>query len=95
MPEIGRLRRVGHKGADLIAPRNTFASNDAAVATGVDMIEFDVLRVEDGEGLILAHDWVDAASREPHTLARLRGLEALGVTGAITNDPRLFAPLVT
>jgi len=32
------------------------------------MIEFDVLRVQDGEGLILAHDWVDAASREPHTL---------------------------
>ena len=68
MPEVGRLRRVGHKGADLIAPGNTFASFDAAVAAGVDMIEFDVLRVQDGEGLILAHDWVDAASREPHTL---------------------------
>jgi len=68
MSEVSRLRRVGHKGADLIAPGNTFASFDAAVATGVDMIEFDVLRVQDGEGLILAHDWVDAASREPHTL---------------------------
>jgi glycerophosphoryl diester phosphodiesterase len=68
VPEVGRLRRVGHKGADLIAPGNTFASFDAAVAAGVDMIEFDVLRVQDGEGLILAHDWVDAASREPHTL---------------------------
>ena len=66
MPEVGRLRRVGHKGADLIAPGNTFASFDAAVATGVDMIEFDVLREERGEGLILAHDWVDAAGREPH-----------------------------
>ena len=32
------------------------------------MIEFDVLRVQDGDDLILAHDWVDAASREPHTL---------------------------
>ena len=68
VPEVGRLRRVGHKGADLIAPGNTFASFDAALAAGVDMIEFDVLRVQDGEGLILAHDWVDAASREPHTL---------------------------
>lgn len=68
MSEVSRLRRVGHKGADLIAPGNTFASFDAAVAAGVDMIEFDVLRVQDGEGLILAHDWVDAASREPHTL---------------------------
>ena len=27
-------------------------------------------------------------------LARLRALEALGVTGVITNDPRLFARLV-
>jgi glycerophosphoryl diester phosphodiesterase len=67
MPE---LRRVGHKGADLIAPGNTFASFEAAVAAGVDMIEFDVLSEEHGEGLILAHDWADAARRDssPHTL---------------------------
>jgi glycerophosphoryl diester phosphodiesterase len=71
MPEVGppRLRRVGHKGADHIAPGNTFASFDAAVEAGVDMIEFDVLREEQGQGLILAHDWGDAAEREaPHTL---------------------------
>jgi glycerophosphoryl diester phosphodiesterase len=71
MPEIvgTRLRRVGHKGADLIAPGNTFASFDAAVGAGVDMIEFDVLREEHGDGLLLAHDWADAARREsPHTL---------------------------
>jgi glycerophosphoryl diester phosphodiesterase len=37
------MRRVGHKGADLIAPGNTHASFDAALAVGVDMIEFDVL----------------------------------------------------
>jgi glycerophosphoryl diester phosphodiesterase len=37
------LRRVGHKGADLIAPGNTHASFDAALAAGVDMIEFDVV----------------------------------------------------
>jgi glycerophosphoryl diester phosphodiesterase len=64
-----RLRRVGHKGAEEIAPGNTFASFDAAVAAGVDMIEFDVLPEERGDGLILAHDWADAAGREsPHTL---------------------------
>lgn len=62
------MRRVGHKGADLIAPGNTFASFDAALAAGVDMIEFDVLREEAGEDLILAHDWADAAGRDsPHT----------------------------
>ena len=46
MSELTRaapLRRVGHKGADLIAPGNTPASFDAALAAGVDMIEFDVL----------------------------------------------------
>ena len=55
------LRRVGHKGADHIAPGNTIASFDAAVAHGVDMIEFDVLpgdRVDPARGrLVLAHDY--------------------------------------
>src|SRR5436190_1054356 len=160
-----RLRRVGHKGADLIAPGNTHASFDAALAAGVDMIEFDVLIEQDGDRLQLAHDYHDAARRTPHTLQeglahlasdafagveidvdlklpgyelrvragrairvgaidavmahwrlvtpglarsvraaggelyvwtvdelpRIRALEALGVTGVITNDPRLFA----
>ena len=63
-----RLRRVGHKGADLIAPGNTHASFDAALAAGVDMIEFDVLIEEDGERLSLAHDYRDAGRRSPHTL---------------------------
>jgi glycerophosphoryl diester phosphodiesterase len=69
------MRRVGHKGADLIAPGNTFASFDAAAAAGVDMIEFDVLP-EPGTGrLVLAHDYGDAARRAPHTLQE--GLEYL------------------
>jgi len=52
-------RRVGHKGADHIAPGNTPASFDAALAHGVDMIEFDVLSERmDGTGeLYLAHDY--------------------------------------
>jgi glycerophosphoryl diester phosphodiesterase len=63
-----QLRRVGHKGADLIAPGNTYASFDAALAVGVDMIEFDVLREREGERLLLAHDYDDARRREPLTL---------------------------
>ena len=67
------MRRVGHKGADLIEPGNTLPSFDAALAHGVDMIELDVLpdQVEDKppgspEGrLILAHDYEDAAERVP------------------------------
>jgi glycerophosphoryl diester phosphodiesterase len=63
-----RLRRVGHKGADLIAPGNTHASFDAALQAGVDMIEFDVLRERHGRRLLLAHDYEDADEREPLTL---------------------------
>jgi len=60
-------RRIGHKGADHIAPGNTLASFDAGLAAGVDMIEFDVLSEhEDGTGrLLLAHDYRDAARRTP------------------------------
>jgi glycerophosphoryl diester phosphodiesterase len=55
------MRRIGHKGADLIVPGNTPASFDAALAHGVDMIEFDVLpeyQHEPDKGrLLLAHDY--------------------------------------
>jgi glycerophosphoryl diester phosphodiesterase len=87
-----RLLRVGHKGADLIAPGNTCESFDAARAAGVDMIEFDVLieppadwraisvrQAERRPGttgrLLLAHDWIDASRRSPNTLEE--GLEHL------------------
>jgi len=59
--ELSALRRVGHKGADHIAPGNTAASFDAALEHGVDMIEFDVLPedIDDraGSRLLLAHDY--------------------------------------
>jgi len=59
--------RVGHKGADHVAPGNTIESFEAALSHGVDMIEFDVLRTRDGR-LVLAHDWEDAEGRECLTL---------------------------
>ena len=62
------LIRVGHKGADHVAPGNTVESFEAALEHGVDMIEFDVLRTRDGR-LVLAHDYEDAASRDPLTYA--------------------------
>src|ERR1700754_4852978 len=63
VPTLARVRRVGHKGADLIVPGNTPASFDAALAAGVDMIEFDVLparRDDPGSPLVLAHDYEHA-----------------------------------
>jgi glycerophosphoryl diester phosphodiesterase len=66
------LTRVGHKGADLIAPGNTAASFDAALAAGVDMIEFDVLprdwREPAGSQLVLCHDYEQLAKVDAPTL---------------------------
>ncbi len=73
MPDLSRpanlppLKRVGHKGAHHVAPGNTFESFEAALALGVDMIEFDVLQLRDGR-LVLAHGLDDVESREPATL---------------------------
>ena len=69
------VKRVGHKGADHIAPGNTRESFDAALGEGVDMVEFDVLpeRRDGGGRLVLAHDFEDAAGRSPLTLEE--GLE--------------------
>jgi glycerophosphoryl diester phosphodiesterase len=65
---MAALRRVGHKGADLIEPGNTRASFDAALSHGVDMIELDVLPERAGNGLVLAHDYEDVGRRRPLTL---------------------------
>ncbi|MFN2613155.1 MAG: glycerophosphodiester phosphodiesterase, partial [Solirubrobacterales bacterium] len=61
-------RRVGHKGAGLVAEGNTLASFEAAVEAGVEMVELDVLRTREGQ-LIVAHDHQDAAGRRPLTLS--------------------------
>jgi glycerophosphoryl diester phosphodiesterase len=84
---MGGLKRIGHKGADAIRLGNTLESFEAAVASGAEMIELDVLRPRSefrrgrdwrraaagpaGDGvppLLVAHDWGDAALRDPHTL---------------------------
>jgi glycerophosphoryl diester phosphodiesterase len=70
------VRRVGHKGADLIAPGNTVASFEAALAAEVDMIEFDVLpEHRDGSGeLFLAHDYADLERRRGQALTLADGI---------------------
>jgi glycerophosphoryl diester phosphodiesterase len=82
---------VGHKGADTVAPGNTLASFEAALAAGVDMIEFDVLPLADGR-LVIAHDPQDANARVPLTLAE--GLDHLAGDGyaGIELDIDLKAP---
>jgi glycerophosphoryl diester phosphodiesterase len=75
MPELKRAKRVGHKGAHHIAPGNTLASFEAALAAGVDMIEFDVLPERGTGRLLLAHDYEDAQRPDVNTLEE--GLEHL------------------
>ena len=53
------FQRIGHGGASALAPANTLASFDAAVAVGIDMVEFDA-RERRGE-LVLAHTISHAA----------------------------------
>lgn len=64
--EDGPPLRVGHRGAAALAPENTLESFEAALAAGVDAIEFDVL--DRGEGpLVLGHSLAELAQR-PATL---------------------------
>jgi len=49
----GGFLRVGHRGAAALAPANTIASLERALAVGVDLVEFDVLPCS-GK-LLLAH----------------------------------------
>ena len=85
VPTMPTMRRIGHKGADLIEPGNTPASFDAALAHGVDMIEFDVLpefQHEPAKGrLLLAHDYdhVAGAPTLEEGLAHLASLPFDGV----------------
>ena len=67
---MSALRRIGHKGADLIVPGNTPASFDAALAHGVDMIEFDVLPEHRTPGR--------PAAARPRLRARRRRADARG-----------------
>jgi glycerophosphoryl diester phosphodiesterase len=80
------VRRIGHKGADHIAPGNTRESFDAALAAGVHMIEFDVLpedmHAPETSGLRLAHDYthhLPAAPTLDEGLAHLAGAAFAGV----------------
>ncbi len=41
---------IGHRGAAAVAPENTLAALEVAVAAGVDLVEFDI-----SPGLLLGH----------------------------------------
>jgi glycerophosphoryl diester phosphodiesterase len=67
------MLRIGHRGAAALAPENTIASVRAALAVGVDAIEFDV-----APGLIVAHDRGRPGPALAGFLADLRELTPAG-----------------
>ena len=95
VPRVPALRRIGHKGADHIAPGNTPASFDAALAAGVDMIEFDVLpedlRDPEAGALRLAHDYTHDLAGAP-TLEQGLAHLAEEAFSAVELDVDLKAP---
>ncbi|HEX4526093.1 MAG TPA: glycerophosphodiester phosphodiesterase [Gaiellaceae bacterium] len=68
--ELGRPRVIGHRGAAALAPENTLASLQAAVAAGADIVEFDV-----SPGLRLGHSLSELPEQE---LSLDEALEFLG-----------------
>ena len=77
----GRPLRIGHRGAAALAPANTLPSFRAALATGVDLIEFDVVAGQGGE-LVVAHSQREIEPETP-TLAGVLAffVEEAGETG--------------
>ena len=55
--------RVGHRGAPALAPENTLPSIAAAIESGVDLVEIDV--VADREALRLAHSTAQLTPESP------------------------------
>ena len=74
----GRPLRIGHRGAATLAPENTLRSFRAAVEAGVDLIEFDVLDLRDGE-LVIAHsnDLSEVSHGAASGTVRAQSLESL------------------
>jgi glycerophosphoryl diester phosphodiesterase len=60
----GHVLRIGHRGAATLAPENTLPAFRAAVETGVDLIEFDVIAGVYGE-LIVSHSLGELQKETP------------------------------
>jgi glycerophosphoryl diester phosphodiesterase len=72
----GRPLVIGHRGAAAVAPENTLAALEVAVAAGVDLVEFDI-----SPGLLLGHSELELPADSidlDRALDYLRGHE-LGV----------------
>jgi glycerophosphoryl diester phosphodiesterase len=53
------VQRIAHRGGSLLAPENTLAAFDNALALGVDAIELDVQMSRDGQAIIFHDNTID------------------------------------
>lgn len=67
----GRALRIGHRGAAALAPENTLRAFRAAVAVGVDLVEFDVIEGRE-RSLVVAHGLRDVGPETPSLDEALR-----------------------
>jgi glycerophosphoryl diester phosphodiesterase len=73
----GRPLRVGHRGAPALASENTIASLEAAIDSGVDLVEMDVVAHRDE--LRLAHEVARVTPESPSLAEALDLVAARGV----------------
>jgi glycerophosphoryl diester phosphodiesterase len=95
---------IAHRGDPVDAPENTVPALVAALASGADIVEFDVQLTADGHAVIVHDDVLDRTTNgrgaiAEHTLAQLRALDAgswYGSAWAGTGIPTLteFLPLL-
>jgi glycerophosphoryl diester phosphodiesterase len=55
-PDPGRVLVIGHRGAEALAPENTWAAFLAGYQAGADLLELDVQLTADGEAVVI-HDF--------------------------------------
>jgi glycerophosphoryl diester phosphodiesterase len=82
----GRPLRIGHRGAAALAPENTLVSFRAAVEVGVDLVEFDVLQLRDGE-LVVAHSYDLNEVSHGEQGGSLRGMRLAELRAAVPELP--------
>ena len=66
------MKVIGHRGAAGLAPENTFAGFDLALAMGVDGIETDVQKTKDGMLVLFHDDCVDHTTNGRGDLREMR-----------------------
>ncbi len=72
---------IAHRGASSIAPENTFAAFDKALAVGADGIEFDVQLSKDNHPVIIHDETLERTTSgrgfvQDHSLSALQALDA-------------------